>query len=147
MTSHHDVAWLLSLIEVCEKAASDERRVLLNPAAVLPIATAAKLVLEFQAKALSEHEVAYDGLMKAKETFRAEAHRNAARALAAEARLAEAMKHIDELTADLGEEIEGRYAGIKLYPSEARRYARDIATVVAARAFTNAAKTQESKDA
>jgi hypothetical protein len=49
-------------------------------------------LIESQAKALSEYEVAYDGLMKAKETFRAEAHRNAARALAFEARLAGATR-------------------------------------------------------
>lgn len=119
MTSHHDVAVVVAELRIGFDV---------SPA----IAERAAAILESQAKALSEHKVAYDGLMKAKETFRAEAHRNAARALAAEARLAEAMKALTTIAEHP-----------KSYNDGKRSYAVGWAfwnVQNIARAFTNAAK-------
>jgi hypothetical protein len=87
MTAHQDVAGLVSLIEVCKKAASDGRTVLLDPASVLPIAEAAF-------KSLREAEAERDALKKSYDLTMASrlAWRRAAEA--AESRLTEAMRVI-----------------------------------------------------
>lgn len=130
MTSHHDVAVVVAELRIGFDV---------SPA----IAERAAAILESQAKALSEHKVAYDGLMKAKETFRAEAHRNAARALAAEANLAEAMKVIErdmEALTEADTQIEYLHDKFKPTGSGANAIARIDIALTAARAFTNAAK-------
>lgn len=151
MTSHH-VAWVVAELR---NFGSGDTLAFVNTSKLAIAAT----ILEHQAKALSEAEAEVDRLTKRLDLlavgfgvpdggkYIADWQTRIAKyksAFAAEDRLAEfkteAMKVIDELVADLSAEIEGRYAGIKHYPSEARRYARDIAPVVAARAFTNSAK-------
>jgi hypothetical protein len=57
--------------------------------------------------------------------------------------LSEAMKHLTILADDMGDVVEAQYVGRKDYPSEARRYERDIAPVRAARSFLNSASNKE----
>lgn len=126
------IAELLKLIAVCEKAASDERRVLLDPAAVLPIAKSAHSSLESQAKALSEacevtEELRVD--LAIAECLAVEAND---RALAAESRLAEARRVIEPIVSRL--EWDGHMQRWALKPD------MPAGSISAARDFLNAAK-------
>jgi hypothetical protein len=121
----------------------------LRPDGLLPVnaETVARLTaaVQQQAKALSEAEAERDDVRLQFAASMQEFDIRNDELATAEARLTEAMKHLTILADDMGDVVEAQYVDRKDYPSEARRYERDIAPVRAARSFLNSASNKEPR--